>query len=77
MTTLNSAEAYNQKPDIVGDFFDMQKRYLTYCPQIVFGSELIVHGVSTPSVESNPSPNIFKYSVTCEHPAEAPTLATK
>uniref|UniRef100_A0A7S4DM05 Exportin-1/Importin-beta-like domain-containing protein n=1 Tax=Lotharella globosa TaxID=91324 RepID=A0A7S4DM05_9EUKA len=43
MSTLKTAEAYNQKPDIVGDFFDMQKRYLTHCPQIVFGSELIVH----------------------------------
>eukprot|EP00468_Gymnochlora_sp_CCMP2014_P012105 CAMPEP_0167747030 /NCGR_PEP_ID=MMETSP0110_2-20121227/4047_1 /TAXON_ID=629695 /ORGANISM="Gymnochlora sp., Strain CCMP2014" /LENGTH=817 /DNA_ID=CAMNT_0007631871 /DNA_START=450 /DNA_END=2903 /DNA_ORIENTATION=+ len=42
MNTLRNSKAFTDNPDVVGDFFDMQKRYLTHCPRIVFSSELIV-----------------------------------
>eukprot|EP00471_Norrisiella_sphaerica_P001900 CAMPEP_0184479356 /NCGR_PEP_ID=MMETSP0113_2-20130426/1114_1 /TAXON_ID=91329 /ORGANISM="Norrisiella sphaerica, Strain BC52" /LENGTH=929 /DNA_ID=CAMNT_0026857419 /DNA_START=97 /DNA_END=2886 /DNA_ORIENTATION=- len=42
MVKLSGPRAFQEHPDVVGDFFDMQKRYIKNCPNIVFGSELIV-----------------------------------
>jgi len=41
MSKLTSEKAYEEHPDIVGDYYDMQKRYLFHCPQIVFNSDLL------------------------------------